>query len=169
MQRFSISIFIILIPLILVSTALSDDLITAPVVAVTDGDTIKVLAPGNKQVKIRLHGIDCPEGGQAFGKKAKQFTSSQCFGKTIQYRQVDIDRYGRTVATVYLDDGRELNLEILRAGYAWHYKRYSDRQDYADAEEEARRAGYGLWADPNAMPPWEWRRERRKGNAKYSQ
>jgi endonuclease YncB( thermonuclease family) len=91
----------------------------------------------NRQVKIRLHGIDCPEGGQAFGRKAKQFTSSQCYGKIIQYREVDTDRYGRTVATVYLDDGRELNLEILKAGYAWHYKRYSDRQDYTDAENYA--------------------------------
>ena len=75
--------------------------------------------------------------------KAKQFTSSQCYGKTIQYREVDTDRYGRTVATVYLEDGRELNLEILRAGSAWHYKRYSKRQDYADAEAEARRSGIG--------------------------
>ncbi len=152
----------ILIPLILVSTALSNDLITARVVGVTDGDSIKVLAPGNKQVKIRLHGIDCPEGGQAFGKKAKQFTSSQCYGTTIQYREVDTDRYGRTVATVYLVDGTELNLAILKAGFAWHYRRYSDRQDYADAEEEARRAGIGLWADPNAIPPWEWRRNKRR-------
>jgi endonuclease YncB( thermonuclease family) len=120
-----------------------------------------VLASGNRRVKIRLHGIDCPEGGQAFGRKAKQFTSSQCFGKTIQYREVDIDRYGRTVATVYLDDGRELNLEILKAGYAWHYKRYSKRQDYADAETSARAERLGLWVDKNPTPPWEWRRQRR--------
>jgi endonuclease YncB( thermonuclease family) len=63
---------------------------------------------------------------------------------------------------VYLEDGTELNLSILKAGFAWHYRRYSDRQDYADTEEEARTAGIGLWADPNATPPWEWRRERRR-------
>ena len=129
---------------------------------IADGDSITVLAPGNRQVKIRLHGIDCPESGQAFGRKAKQFTSSQCFGTTIQYRQVDIDRYGRTVATVYLEDGTELNLAILKAGFAWHYRRYSDRQDYADAADSARRDGIGLWADKEPTPPWEWRRERRK-------
>ncbi len=94
--------------------------------------------------------------------KAKQFTSSQCYGKTIQYREVDTDRYGRTVATVYLEDGRELNLEILRAGSAWHYKRYSKRQDYADAEEEARRSGVGLWVDKDPTPPCEWRSQKRK-------
>jgi endonuclease YncB( thermonuclease family) len=65
--------------------------ITAKFVGVADGDSITVLAPGNKQVKIRLHGIDCPESGQAFGKRAKQFTSNQCFCKTITYRKVDID------------------------------------------------------------------------------
>lgn len=162
MRRSFIPVLIILISLILATTALSDDLITARVVGVTDGDSIKVLAPGNKQVKIRLHGIDCPEGGQAFGKRAKQFTSNQCFGTTVQYREVDIDRYGRTVATVYLEDGTELNLAILKAGFAWHYRRYSDRQDYADAQEEARRAGVGLWADKDPTPPWEWRRESRR-------
>ena len=161
MRRYSISIFIILVFLICATTALSDDLITAKVVKVADGHSITVLAPGNSQVKIRLHGIDCPEGAQAFGKRAKQFTSSQCFGKIVQYREVDTDRYGRTVATVYLEDGQELNLSIIQAGLAWHYKRYSDRQDYADAEEEARRAGIGLWADKEPTPPWEWRRERR--------
>ena len=75
---------------------------------------------------------------------------------------MDTDRYGRTVVTVYLEDGRELNLEIIKAGFAWLCRRNSDRQDYADAEEEARRAGIGLWADTKPTPPWEWRRERLK-------
>jgi endonuclease YncB( thermonuclease family) len=75
---------------------------------------------------------------------------------------VDIDRYGRTVATVYLDDGRELNLEIIRAGYAWNYRKYSNRQDYAEAEENARAEKLGLWTDPHAKPPWEWVRDRRR-------
>ena len=82
------SYFLLLISLILATAALSDDLITARVVGVADGDSITVLTPGNKQVKIRLHGIDCPESGQAFGKKAKEFTSGQCFGMTIQYRRL---------------------------------------------------------------------------------
>jgi endonuclease YncB( thermonuclease family) len=149
-------------PWLFVNAVLADDLVTAKVVGVADGDSITVLAPGNQQVKIRLHGIDCPESGQAFGKQAKQFTSNQCFGKTITYRMMDIDRYGRTVATVYLDDGRELNLEIIKAGYAWHYRRYLDRQDYAEAEAQARVEKLGLWSDPHAKPPWEWRRDRRR-------
>lgn len=161
-QRFTVPILLLLIPLILVSTALSDDLITARVVGVADGDSITVLTPINRQVMIRLYGIDCPERGQAFGMKAKQFTSGLCFGMTIQYRLVGIDRFDQTVATVFLEDGRELNMEILKAGFAWHYERYSKRQDYVDAEEGARRAGIGLWVDPDATAPWDWRKNMRK-------
>jgi len=161
-RRFAVPILLFLISLILATTALSNDLITARVIGVADGDSITVLTPTNKQVLIRLYGIDCPEIGQAFGMKAKEFTFGLCFGMTIQYRLLGIDRFDRTVAMVFLEDGRELNLEILKAGFAWHFERYLKRQDYADAEEEARKAGVGLWADKDATPPWEWRRERRR-------
>jgi endonuclease YncB( thermonuclease family) len=161
-QRFAVPIFLLLISLILVSTARSDDLMKARVVAVADGDSITVLTPINEQLWIRLYGIDCPEIDQAFGMEAKQFTTDQCFGMTIQYRIVGIDRFDRTIATVYLDDGRELNLELLKAGLAWHLKRHADRKDYAEAEEAARSVGIGLWADKDPTPPWEWRWERRK-------
>jgi micrococcal nuclease len=161
-QRFAVPILLLLISLFLAATALSNELMTARVIGVGDGDNITVLTPINNQIKIRLYGIDCPEEGQPFGMIAKQFTSGQCFGMTIQYRLMGIDRFDRTVATVFLEDGRELNLEILKAGFAWHAERYSKRQDYVDAEAEARKAGVGLWADPDPTPPWDWRRERRR-------
>jgi len=161
-RRFAIPILVVLISLILATAALSNDRITARVVGVADGDSITVLTPINRQVLIRLYGIDCPEIGQAFGIKAKEFTSGLCFGMTIQYRLLGIDRFDRTVATVFLEDGRELNLEIIKAGFAWHHERYSKRQDYVSAEEEARRAGIGLWASKEPTPPWEWRRVRRE-------
>lgn len=103
-------------------------------VKVVDGDSITVPAPGNRPDEIRLHGIDCLEIGQVFGKIVKPFPSRQCYGKTIQYREVDTDRYGRTPATVHLGNGHELNLEIRKAGLARQYKRYSKRQDYAAAD-----------------------------------
>jgi endonuclease YncB( thermonuclease family) len=162
MQRLSIFILLILVSLILTPAVLSDNLITARVVGVADGDSIIVLTTSNKRIMIKLGVIDCPEIGQAFAKEAKQFTSDQCLGKTIKYKMFGIDVYNRAVATVYLEGDRELNLEILKAGLAWYDKRYSKRQDYADAEQEARRAGVGLWADKNPTPPWKWRRERRK-------
>lgn len=127
-------------------------------VGVTDGDTIKVLHD-SKEEKIRLYGIDCPEKGQAFGNKAKWFTSDLVFGKTVEVKSVDIDRYGRTVAWVYVNNTC-VNEELLRAGFAWHYKRYSKEQRLAALEEEARTAKRGLWADKNPMPPWEWRKSK---------
>lgn len=141
---------------------LADNLITlnAKVVSVADGDTITVLQ-GSTQTTIRLHGIDCPEGGQAFGKKAKQFTSALCFGKTVRIKPTDTDRYGRTVAIVYLEDGRELSREILAAGMGWHYLKYSNDASYAAAEMQARNERRGLWSDVNAIPPWEYRARQR--------
>jgi hypothetical protein len=69
-----------------------------------------------------------------------------------------------TVAIVYLEDGRELNLELIKAGVAWHFKRYSDDPRYAEAEIQARKAGIGLWRDGNAIAPWGWRRNQRGAN-----
>ncbi len=120
------------------------------VVGVSDGDTITVLRKG-KGERIRLHGIDCPEKRQAFGNRAKQFTSKLVFGTTVTVQVVDRDRYGRTVAEVLLPDGRSLNRELVRAGFAWWYWRYTpDDETLAQLEREARGAKRGLWADPHA-------------------
>ncbi len=92
----------LLIILCLALPAAAQDII-GRVVSVADGDTITVLQ-NNKQYKIRLYGIDCPESGQAFGKKAKQFTSSKTYGKTVSVKSYDTDKYGRTVGVVISDD-----------------------------------------------------------------
>jgi len=107
---------------------------TGRVVGVSDGDTIAVLHNG-KGERIRLHGIDCPEKRQAFGKRAKQLTSNLVFGKTVTVQFVDRDRYGRTVGVVLLPDGRSLNHELVRAGLAWMYRRYTTDQSLSDLEE----------------------------------
>ena len=78
---------------------------TGRVVGVSDGDTLTVLRE-RTPVKVRLFGIDCPQMGQDFGSRAKQFTSELVFGKTVTVVPHDMDRYGRTVADVLLPDGR---------------------------------------------------------------
>lgn len=161
MRRFSILAPLLLIVPAALAIAQPDNLITARVVSVVDGDSILVLTPGNKQVELKLHGVDSPEEKQPFGEDAKQFTSQHCMGKIVLYRIVGIDIYERTISTVFLEDGRELNLELLRAGLAWHYDRYSNRQAYTDAEAQARKDGLGLWAEENPTPPWEWRLKQR--------
>ena len=135
------------------------------VVGVTDGDTIKVMGSHNKQVRIRLYGIDTPEKGQAFGKKAKQFTSEMIYGKIVEVDPVTVDRYGRTIALVYDTDGKSLNEELVRAGFAWVYTRYCDWaicETWEGLETEAREAKLGLWSDPRAIAPWEFRRKKRR-------
>src|SRR5512135_262110 len=85
------------------------------VVGVSDGDTITVLQ-NRTPIKVRLHGIDCPEIGQDFGSRAKAFASEIVFGQVVKVMPRETDRYGRTVADVILVDGRILNHQLVRAG-----------------------------------------------------
>lgn len=133
---------------------------TGKCVGIADGDTITVMQASHP-IKIRLYGIDCPERKQPFYQKAKDFTADFAFRKTVRIREVSGDRYGRTVALVYGGD-LCLNKELLRAGLAWHYKRYSREQEYADLENEAHTNRIGLWQDKSPEPPWEFRRKKVK-------
>lgn len=130
------------------------------VVGVTDGDTLTVLKDGQEQVKIRLYGIDAPEGGQDFGAKAKQALSALTFGKVVDVQTMDQDRYGRTVGRVFAD-GQDVNEALVKSGMAWVYHQYCKEvltcQSWAGLEQDARAARGGLWADPDPTPPWEWR------------
>ena len=133
------------------------------VVGVIDGDTISVLRYG-KAAKVRLHGIDTPEKRQAFGTKAREFTSNLVFKKAVTVIVRDTDRYGRIVGEVLLPGGRHLNRELVRVGMAWWYRRYApDDTTLANLEAQARMARRGLWADASPVPPWEWRKQRRTG------
>ncbi len=130
--------------------------ITGKVITVKDGDTIEILK-AKMPVTIRLDGIDCPEKRQDFGQKAKEFTSSLCFGKTVKAIISDKDKYDRLIAKVILPDGKVLNEEILKAGYAWHFKRYNSEKRLADMEATARTKRIGLWAGKDPVPPWDFR------------
>lgn len=90
---------------------------TGKVVKVSDGDTIQVMHEG-KAEKVRLAGIDCPESKQPFGQAAKRFVLDIAAQKTVTVLVETTDRYGRTVGEVILPDGRNLNQELVRAGYA---------------------------------------------------
>lgn len=131
----------------------------ARVVVVSDGDTLTVPTAGKTQVKVRLHAVDAPEAGQDFGSRAKQAASTLAFGKDVTIRARNRDRYGRTVAEVILPDGKSLNRELVGQGMAWWYKQYApDDADLRRAEAVAREARAGLWAQPNPVPPWDWRK-----------
>jgi micrococcal nuclease len=135
------------------------------VVSVTDGDTIKVLQNGT-QVKIRLAAIDCPEKGQPYGQTARKFTADLVAGKIVRIWPADTDRYGRTVAFVFVGS-TDLNKELLKAGLAWHYKQYSRDPELAKLEFEARSKKVGLWKEPGAIAPWEWRKQKKNKKTKF--
>lgn len=130
----------------------------AKVIHVADGDTITVLNDSNRQIKIRLNGIDCPEKAQAYGNQAKQFTKDLVHGELVTINTMDKDRYGRTIGEVFLDDGRNLNQELVKAGYAWWYRKYAPGNlVLMKMEADAKEAKLGLWNDPEPIPPWTFR------------
>lgn len=130
------------------------------VVSISDGDTFKVLYEG-REVKIRLEHIDCPEKRQPFGTRARQEVSRLIFGKNVIIRPTGKDRYGRILAEVYADN-RNVNKTLVQRGYAWHFKKYSSDADYARLERQARKSRLGLWQEQRPIPPWEWRKSRRR-------
>ncbi|GAB4161482.1 MAG: thermonuclease family protein [Winogradskyella sp.] len=135
--------------------------ITGKVVAITDGDTFKLLTQDSTLVRVRVANIDCPERKQPFSKRAKQFTSDAIFNKQVEIKVIKKDRYGRSIAYVFYDD-KNLSRELLKAGLAWHYVKYSDDKTLQPLEDKAKKDKIGLWVDPKAIAPWEWRSSKKK-------
>ena len=126
------------------------------VIGITDGDTITVLVDKTSH-KIRLEGIDCPEIGQPFSSVARKFISSMCFEKEVTVRVAGSDRYNRTLGEVIVD-GQNVNRELVNAGLAWWYHKYSDDIELAKHHLKAREENRGLWDHKKPIPPWKWRR-----------
>lgn len=135
---------------------------TGKVTSVADGDTIEIL-DGKTPRRIRLHGVDAPEKGQAFGDRARQRTAELVMGTAVTVRPRGVDQYGRVLGVVVLRDGRVLSEVLVSEGLAWWFRRYAPRDRRLELlEEKAREARQGLWADPEPTPPWLWRRGRKR-------
>ena len=145
-----------------ISSQTHADTLLGKAVRILDGDTVEVLDARKRTHRVRLAGIDAPESKQPFGAKAKRALSSLVAGETVAVDWHKRDRYDRLVGKIMLD-GADVNLALVRAGYAWWYREYageqspSDRRLYEAAEKAARREGVGLWADPRPIAPWDWR------------
>lgn len=136
------------------------------VVKIVDGDTIDVINANDELIRVRLAGIDAPEQGQPFSKVAKKALAEMVLKQEVTLEGDKTDRWKRRVAKVITD--RDVCLEIVRKGLAWHYKKYKDEQSPADretyerAEQQARENRVGIWQEPGPVPPWELREMRRK-------
>lgn len=135
---------------------LVDYRISGFVTSVRDGDTICV-KEGKLKHEVRLRRIDAPETSQPFGIEAASRLKSLIYGMRVLVEYSETDQYGRIIGTVYLQD-TDINLLMVRSGFAWHYKQYDDAQSYAEAEAEAKSERRGLWMDETPVPPWEFRR-----------
>lgn len=129
----------------------------AKVISVSDGDTIHVINQSLK-IKVRLLGIDTPELKQIYGYKAKDILSEKILNKIVTIRGSSKDRYGRLIGDIFLNN-RWINLELIKEGFAWHYKKYSDDIRLSEAEKEARDNGIGLWSQINPIAPWDYRND----------
>ena len=145
--------------------ALAPSLLLGRVVQVTDGDDVTVRDARKVQQRVRLQGIDAPEYDQPYGDVSRENLARLVSGKTVEVLWTKRDSYDRLVGTVFLE-GRDINLEQVKAGLAWHYKYYAgeqrpdDRQRYTKAENDARIRKLGLWHDAHPVPPWEHRRRK---------
>jgi endonuclease YncB( thermonuclease family) len=138
-------------------------LLEGKVVGVSDGDTITVLDSGRRQYKIRLSQIDAPEKRQDYGMRSKRSLSRLVYGKQVSVEIAATDKYGRAVGKV-LVDGKDANLEQVQRGMAWVYRAYAKDHAYFAAEDSARKARIGLWAQADPVPPWKFRHEDNRGS-----
>ena len=145
-----------------INAAYAEPVILGKVVGISDGDTLTLLDEDKQQHRIRLAGIDAPERAQPYGEASRRNLSELAYGRLVAADCPKVDRYKRLVCVVRVD-GSDVSLAQIKAGLAWHYKKYAneqspdDREAYSNAEIEVRMDGRGLWAETAPLPPWEWR------------
>lgn len=128
----------------------------------SDGDTITVETERGRE-KIRMNRIDAPESSQKYGAESRNYLASCILDKEVKVEFTQRDKYGRILGIVYL--GKEdVNLLMIRKGWAWHYIQYSQDEQYAAAEKAAKRENIGLWQQEKPLPPWIFRHPERAEN-----
>ena len=135
--------------------------ITGEVIKISDGDTITIIDSNNRKYKIRLDKIDAPELKQCFGINAKNHLVSLIAGKQVKVIYQKKDRYKRILGIVYLQE-KEINLQMVQDGFAWHYLFYDKSPEYIEAEQKARQNKSGLWIQKNPVKPYEFRKNSKR-------
>ena len=133
-------------------------------ISIGDGDTVRVTNKAGAKVTIRLACIDAPETSQGTsGQWSTKTLKGMIQGKSITLKPQVKDRYGRTVAEIFVG-ATNINLQMVRRGAAFTYRQYlkqCDRDAYLNAESMAKREKQGVWGPYQTQLPWEYRRSRR--------
>lgn len=134
------------------------------VIGIADGDTLAARCgePGAyEQIKVRIAGIDAPEKSQAFGQASRQALADMCHLETAFIKPATRDRYGRLVADTKCG-GRDVGETQVESGMAWVFVKYSAGYEHLYPKQDKAKADQrGLCTDPNPVPPWDWRQQRR--------
>jgi endonuclease YncB( thermonuclease family) len=146
----------LVVPSLLLAVAAHAATYPVRVVAITDGNTLKAVHDG-REIVVRLRWIDAPEMGQRYSSQAKRALGDLVGGQVVTVRDFGPDAHGRRLADVVLPDGRNVNRELVRLGWAWWFRKESRDATLGSLEADARAAKRGLWADAHPVPPWEWR------------
>jgi endonuclease YncB( thermonuclease family) len=158
---------------LIISKTSSERSVKGEVINVYDGDTCTIIDKDKREYKVRLSGIDAPEFSQDFAIQSKKNLSDLISGKEVTIIFGKVDFYGRYVGKI-LVRGVDANLEQIKAGFAWHHKKYADEQSendrktYADAEVKAREGKKGLWTMPTPVPPWDFNSSKKTSREKES-
>ena len=132
----------------------------------SDGDSFELEDSKKRRVKVRLYGVDAPEGSQNFGNASRNNLRKLIKGKKLLIRTMYKDQYQRSVAIVYLSqngrpDELSINQRQVQSGMAWVYDRYCTSavcNTWKLEEAMAQKQRLGLWNDSEPTPPWQWRR-----------
>lgn len=151
----------------------TEETFLAKVVRVGDGDTLTIMDPQNQKIKIRLASIDAPEYKQTFGKESRAYLNQLIYDKTIKVQNLGLDPYNRVLAKIWYQN-KDVQLQLIEEGMAWHYAYFAKKQQtdaefkqYEQAQKQAKANQLGLWKDPKAISPWNFKRnERRRNKAK---
>lgn len=129
---------------------------TGQVLVVLSGDTLKI-KQGKLERVVRLAGVDAPHLGQPFGQESQRFVHGLAQGRTVTVEARGPRAARGHLASVILPDGRDLGMELVKEGLAWHDRRGASDPFLDELEKNARRDRLGLWADAMPVPPWRWR------------
>ena len=132
----------------------------------SDGDSFVLEDSRKRTVKVRLYGVDAPEGKQSFGNVSRNHLKRLLEGKKLLIRTMYKDNHQRSVAIVYYSqngkpDELSINQRQVQAGMAWVYDYFCTSavcNTWKLEEAMAQKAKLGLWRDSNPVPPWQWRR-----------